>query len=86
MIVLNVPKIVNRRVQWVRVTVDNGAVACKDAEIKREVERLKPIGGPPGWDPEPDWTLGRECHLWLCAQVLHRTPNGGDKEVPGIVC
>ena len=86
MVAMDIPKLQpDRTVQWVRVTVSAGLVACKDDYIRREVEKLKPIGGPSGSDPEPDWTLAKECKRWLVARIVDQTRNGGDHFPPGIV-
>lgn len=85
MVVMEVPKIVKRRIRWVRVVIEHQAVTCADAAIRKAVEALRPIGGPPTDDPEPDWTLGRECRLWLHARIIEQTPTGKDgPEIPGL--
>lgn len=64
---LDVPKFTNRRLRWVRVEVHNGVVTCKDVHIRREVERLKPIGGPP-----PRLTQNRTGRWDGCASTAER--------------
>jgi hypothetical protein len=76
MIVMNVPAGTKRTVRWVQVKVKNGSVTCEDATVKQQVEALKPPGGYPAADPEPDWTLGAECERWLFAKIIERTANG----------
>lgn len=84
MVTMEVPRVGNRTIRWVQVKVENGTVTCDDATIQRQVEDLKPPGGYPAPDPEPDWTLGRECERRLCARILERTRQGTDTEVPGV--
>jgi hypothetical protein len=85
---MDIPKLVPKRaegdgwigdgltVQLVRVTISGGVVVCKDDAIRRDVEALKPPGGPSGADPNPDWTLARECKLWMAARIIEQTSNG----------
>jgi len=80
MVVMDVPRLMpDRTMQLVRVTVSDGVVVCKDDYIRREVEALKPPGGPSGADPEPDWTLARECKLWMAARIVEHTKTGTDQ-------
>ena len=77
MVIMDIPKLQpDRTVQWVRVTIRNGLVICKDDYIRREVEKLKPAGGYSGSDPNPAWTLARDCKLWMAARIVKQTPNG----------
>jgi hypothetical protein len=87
MVIMDVPKVMpNRTLQLVRVTISAGVVVCKDDTIRRKVEQLKPSHGPGGDDPEPDWTLARECKIFLAARIVEKTRsgNGGDPG-PGVV-
>ncbi|MGH9631694.1 MAG: hypothetical protein ACRD7E_25590, partial [Bryobacteraceae bacterium] len=77
-VILEVPKVVNQRIRWVRAEIHSGVVTCKDRAIKRDIESLKLTGGPPTSDPEPDWTLGRSCEFWLSARILERILQGTD--------
>jgi hypothetical protein len=87
MVTLDVPKLMpDRTVQWVRVTLRDGLVICDDDYIRSEVEKLKPIGGPSGSDPNPAWTLARECKLWMAARIVEQTSNGNGQPPPdGVV-
>ena len=60
MVVMDIPKLQpDRTVRLVRVTIRAGVVVYKDDPIRMEVEKLKPIGGPSGADPEPmPWAPG----------------------------
>jgi hypothetical protein len=87
MVVMDIPKLMpDRTVQWVRVTVTSGHVVCPDDAIRRKVEALKPIHGPSGADPEPDWTLARRCALYMAARIVKQTPTGSNNPLPpGVV-
>jgi hypothetical protein len=83
MVTMHIPKLkADRTIQLVRVSVSAGVVVCKDDAIRRKVEQLKPLHGPPGDDPEPDWTLARECKLWLAARIVKQTRSGNGQD-PG---
>jgi hypothetical protein len=69
----------DRKLRVVRVTIRGGVVVCKDDVVRRAVESLRPIGGPSGSDPEPDWTLARECVKWMPARIVKQTPQGNGK-------
>jgi hypothetical protein len=60
----------------VRVTINAGVVTCSDDAIRRDVVALKPIYGVSGADPDPDWTLARECKLWMAARITEYVPQG----------
>ena len=80
MVALDVLKVgPDNRLRIVRVTIRGGAVVCKDDTIRRAVEALRPIGGASGSDPEPDWSLGRECVKWMPARIVKQTPQGNGK-------
>lgn len=86
MIELEVPVVdAQRKVRWVRVIVNNGAVTCADDAVRRKVEALNPPGGFPTDVPEPDWALGELCRVHLTARVVRKEPNGTDQEPKDIV-
>ena len=87
MVAMDVPKLQpDRSVQLVRVTISAGVVVCKDDYTRREVEALKPPGGPSGADPNSDWTLARECKLWMAARIVEQTSDGNGQPPPnGVV-
>ena len=78
MVVLDIPKLQpDRTVQWVRVTISAGAVRCADEAHPQSSGKAEAYGGPSGADPEPDWTLARECKLWMAARIVKQTSAGG---------
>ena len=80
MVVLLIPKLTRaRKLTLVRAAIDRGRVTCKDDIVRRDVQALKPPGGHPTDDPEPDWTLARQCVLYMAARIVTQTPNGTDK-------
>ncbi len=83
MVTMDIPELrADRTLQLVRVSVSAGVVVCKDDTIRRKVEQLKPLHGPSGADPEPDWTLARECKLWMAARIIEQTSSGNGQD-PG---
>ena len=87
MVALDVPKQTpDRTVVWVRVTIADGHVVCKDDTVRREVEAIKPSLGPSGADPEPDWTLGRLCKQFMAARIVQQTSTANNRPIPnGVV-
>jgi hypothetical protein len=78
MVALDVLKVgPDNKLQVVRVTIRGGVVVCKDDSIRRAVKALRDPRGPSGSDPEPDWTLARECVKWMPARIVKQTRSGG---------
>jgi hypothetical protein len=84
-VALHIPKLMpDRTVQWVRVTISSGQVVCEN--VRRKVEQLKPLHGPSGSDPEPDWTLTEECRIFMAGRIVQKTRNGMTADPgPGVV-
>ena len=59
------------------MTIRGGVVLCKDDTVRRAVEALRDPRGPSGADPEPDWTLARECLKCMPARIVKQTRSGG---------
>ena len=80
MVALDVLKVgPDNKLQIVRVTISGGVVVCKDDSVRRAVNALRDPRGPSGSDPEPDWTLARECVKWMPARIVKQTPQGNGK-------